>query len=362
MRDEIEEENPLMKESDIFADEKSPDLPTEEISEEHIDESIEKLDAHEDKIPDVEEFEEIPEVVDENDEVSEMQTEDFEETEITEKINDSQEIVEDDKKDNTVQKIFVPDTSKMETLLEKAEQQANKAITSAEKAWQAAQNAADAAQSASCTEGYINQIAEQTVQKAAADIEQKIQDAIELLQSQFKKANETVVSENTDDSVASENIEEQEELEEAENSDAVANRNSAMYSTIYNLLNDKNLAEKYSAEIGLFEKLYSMKDYLPEDKKEEFMKSETRLLLEFLINNLSGKPGIFAISETLRKSGMFAGEYSEITPESQSLSGKELVYKVFGYITDLIDDIEDKNLAESMQNYIDKLLTKLANN
>lgn len=340
LEDKIEEENPLVEETDIFADEKSPDLPTEEISEEHIDKSIEKLDAHED-------------------EISEMQTEDFEETEITEEINDSQEIVEDDKKDNTVQKIFVPDTSKMETLLEKAEQQANKAITSAEKAWQAAQNAADAAQSASCTEGYINQIAEQTVQKAAADIEQKIQDAIELLQSQFKKANETVVSENTDDSVASENIEEQEELEEAENSDAVANRNSAIYSTVYNLLNDKNLAEKYSAEIGLFEKLYSMKDYLPDDKKEEFMKSETRLLLEFLINNLSGKPGIFAISETLRKSGMFAGEYSEITPESQSLSGKELVYKVFGYIKDLIDDIEDKNLAESMQNYIDKLLTKL---
>ena len=348
--DEAEEENPLVEETDIFADEKSPDLPVEEIAEEPIDSSIEELAVHEDEISDVEEFEEIPEVVDENDEVSEMQTEDFEETEITEEINDSQEIVEDENENNTVQKIFVPDTSKMETLLEKAEQQANKAITSAEKAWQAAQNAADAAQSASCTEGYINQIAEETVQKAAADIEQKIQDAIELLQSQFKKANETV---------ASENIEEQEELEEAENSDAVANRNSAIYSTIYNLLNDKNLAEKYSSEIGLFEKLYSMKDYLPDDKKEEFMKSETRLLLEFLINNLSGKPGIFAISETLRKSGMFAGEYSEITPESQSLSGKELVYKVFGYIKDLINDIEDKNLAESMQNYIDKLLTKL---
>lgn len=357
--DEIEEENPLVEDTDIFADEKSPDLPVEEISEEPIDSSIEELAVHEDEISDVEEFEEIPEVVDENDEVSEMQTEDFEETEITEEINDSQEIVEDENENNTVQKIFVPDTSKMETLLEKAEQQANKAITSAEKAWQAAQNAADAAQSASCTEGYINQIAEETVQKAAADIEQKIQDAIELLQNQFKKANETVISENTDDSVVSENIEEQEEFEEAENSDAEANRNSAIYSTIYNLLNDKNLAEKYSSEIGLFEKLYSMKDYLPDDKKEEFMKSETRLLLEFLINNLSGKPGIFAISETLRKSGIFAGEYSEITPESQSLSGKELVYKVFGYIKDLINDIEDKNLAESMQNYIDKLLTKL---
>ena len=359
LEDEAEEENPLVEEADIFADEKSPDLPVEEIAEEPIDSSIEELAVHEDEISDVEEFEEIPEVVDENDEVSEMQTEDFEETEITEEINDSQEIVEDENENNTVQKIFVPDTSKMETLLEKAEQQANKAITSAEKAWQAAQNAADAAQSASCTEGYINQIAEETVQKAAADIEQKIQDAIELLQSQFKKANETVISENTDDSVASENIEEQEELEEAENSDAEANKISAIYSTIYNLLNDKNLAEKYSSEIGLFEKLYSMKDYLPDDKKEEFMKSETRLLLEFLINNLSGKPGIFAISETLRKSGMFAGEYSEITPESQSLSGKELVYKVFGYIKDLINDIEDKNLAESMQNYIDKLLTKL---
>lgn len=369
--DEIEEENlPIeetedttdfpISEDNVFAKEQLPDLSTEDIQDEPVDSSIEELDVREDEISEVKEFEEIPEVVDVNDDdISEMQIGNFEKTEITEEINDSQEIIEDDKKDNIVQKIFVPDTSKMETLLEKAEQQANKAITSAEKAWQAAQNAADAAQSASCTEGYINQIAEETVQKAAADIEQKIQDAIELLQSQFKKANETVVSENTEDLVASENIEEQEELEEAENSDAVANRNSAIYSTIYNLLNDKKLAEKYSAEIGLFEKLYSMKDYLPDDKKEEFMKSETRLLLEFLINNLSGKPGIFAISETLRKSGMFAGEYSEITPESQSLSGKELVYKVFGYIKDLINDIEDKNLAESMQNYIDKLLTKL---
>lgn len=366
--DEIEEENPLVEETDIFADEKSPDLPVEEIieepAEEPIDESVkapvEELDINEDESSVVEEFEGISDIIDENDDdVSEMQINDFEETEITEEINDSQEIVEDDKKDNTVQKIFVPDTSKMETLLEKAEQQVNKAITSAEKAWQAAQNAADAAQSASCTEGYINQIAEETVQKAAADIEQKIQDAIELLQSQFKKANETVVSENTDDSVVSENIEEQDDVEDTEDVDAVASKNAAIYSTIYNLLNDKNMAEKYSAEIGLFEKLYSMKDYLPDDKKEEFMKSETRLLLEFLINNLSGKPGIFAISETLRKSGMFAGEYSEITPESQSLSGKELVYKVFGYIKDLINDIEDKNLAESMQNYIDKLLTKM---
>lgn len=375
LEDEAEEENPPVEETEnttdfpisednVFAKGQLPNLSTEDIQDEPVDkpleEAVEELDVREDEISDVEEFEGIPEVVDVNDDdISEMQIGNFEKTEITEEINDSQEIIEDDKKDNIVQKIFVPDTSKMETLLEKAEQQANKAITSAEKAWQAAQNAADAAQSASCTEGYINQIAEETVQKAAADIEQKIQDAIELLQSQFKKANETVVSENTDDSVASENMEEQEQLEESENSDDVANRNSAIYSTIYNLLNDKNLAEKYSAEIGLFEKLYSMKDYLPEDKKEEFLKSETRLLLEFLINNLSGKPGIFAISETLRKSGIFAGEYSEITPESQSLSGKELVYKVFGYIKDLTNDIEDKNLAESMQNYIDKLLNKL---
>lgn len=89
------------------------------------------------------------------------------------------------------------------------------------------------------------------------------------------------------------------------------------------------------------------------------MKSETRLLLEFLINNLSGKPGLFMISETLRQSGIFDGEYSEITPESQSLTGKELVYKVFDYIKVLMNDIEDKNLTEGMQNYINKLLSKL---
>lgn len=363
--DEIEEENlPIeeiedttdfpIPEDNVFANEQLPNLSTEDIQDEPVDkpleEAVEELDVHDDEISEDKDCEGIPNVVDVNDDdITETQIGNFEKTEITEEINDSQEI-KDDKKNNIVQKIFVPDTSKMETLLEKAEQQANNALSSAEKAWQAAQNAADAAQGVSCAEGYINQIAEETVQKAAADIEQKIQDAIELLQNQFKNENETVASENT---------EEQEEFEEAENPDAEVNKISAIYSTIYNLLSDKNLAEKYSSEIGLFEKLYSMKDYLPEDKKEEFLKSETRLLLEFVINYLSGKPGLYMISETLRKSGIFAGEYSEITPESQSLSGKELVHKVFGYITDLTNDIEDKNLTESMQNYMNKLLTKL---
>lgn len=366
--DSIEEDKAAIEEADkatglpvsddeIFGDEKSNDLSTEE----KLPEVAEDVNVQKDEVAEDVEIEENPEVVDENnDDASEMQIEEFSETEITEEIDDSSEELENNNKDDcVVQKIVVEDTEKMETLLKKAEQQANKAITSAEKAWLAAQNAADAAQSASCTEGYISQIAEETVQKATADIEQRIQAAIELLQSQFQKANENDDSVEDDASDNLENVEESEEIEDTENSDATANKNAAIYSTIYNLLKDKNLAEKYSAEVDLFEKLYSMKDYLPEDKKEEFMKSETRLLLEFLINNLSGKPGLFMISETLRQSGIFDGEYSEITPESQSLSGKELVYKVFDYIKVLMNDIEDKNLTEGMQNYINKLLSKL---
>ena len=236
------------------------------------------------------------------------------------------------------EKIITPDTSKMESLLEQAENQANKALTSAEKAWQAAQNAADAAQSASLAEGYINQLAEETAQKAAEkasfDIEQRIQDAISTLQSKI----DDVTLENS-----SEKIEDE----------------SSSFEEVYNLLKDDERAEKYSSEIELFKKLYSMGDYLSDDKKEEFFQSETRLQLEYLINNLSGKPGLFAICETLRESGAIKGEYVKITPESQSLTGKELVCKVFEYIFDLSDSLDDKNLSEGIKKYIKKFLNEL---
>ena len=68
---------------------------------------------------------------------------------------------------------------------------------------------------------------------------------------------------------------------------------------------------------------------------------------------------MFAICETLRESGVIKDEYVKTTPESQSLTGKELVCKVFEYIFDLSDSLEDKNLSEGIKKYINKFLNEL---
>lgn len=355
-KDDIE----FVPEADVFGDEASDELEDEgEI--EDLFKSGEGFYSDENTAEEAFDAEENPESEITNEEEVEIsETEDIEESvsdeenDITIEIPDSiiefesEEILdEDDLFENeedtdspkyVTQKIVTPDTSKMESLLEQAEKQANKALSSAEKAWQAAQNAADAAQSASLAEGYINQLAEETAQKAAEkasfDIEQRIQDAISTLQSKI-------------DDVTLDNPSEKIEDE------------SSSFEEVYNLLKDDERAEKYASEIELFKKLYSMGDYLSDDKKEEFFQSETRLQLEYLINNLSGKPGLFAICETLRESGVIKDEYVKTTPESQSLTGKELVCKVFEYIFDLSDSLEDKNLSEGIKKYINKFLNEL---
>lgn len=258
--------------------------------------------------------------------------------------------------------LYNENDEKLKELLNKTQAQVDKAVNSAEKAWDAAQKAADSAQSASSSEEYINNLAQETAQKAAEkateSIDEKIKEAVKELQLSMNNSNDIENSNKEDDNLETE-LEQEEIAEESQNVNE--SQPSSVISLISKLLCNGDLEKKYHNKIELFKKLRSLSDYLPESKKDSFLKSKTRILLDYIISCLSGNPGLLKTSVTLRKSGVIDNLTGEVTPETESLVGKDLVIRVLNNTKELAKDLQDKELSEGLQNIADEVLEKINN-
>jgi len=130
---------------------------------------------------------------------------------------------------------------------------------------------------------------------------------------------------------------------------------------IVKIIEDDNVAAKYETELGLFSRLRSLSDYLPADKREEFLSSKTRMLMDYVIGKMSGKPGLVKTVENLLKSGILETEvdYSQIESEAANLTGNDLARKVISDLKDLTADLPDHNLAKALNDSADDVLNKL---
>ncbi len=138
------------------------------------------------------------------------------------------------------------------------------------------------------------------------------------------------------------------------------NNASHFLPNIVKMIEDESVAAKYKTEIGLFSKLRSLSDFLPPDKKEEFLSSKTRMLMDYVIGKMSGKPGLVKTVENLLKSGILETdvEYSQIESEAAKLTGKDLAKKVIMDLRKLTHDLPDQNLAKALQESADDVLKK----
>ncbi|MCQ2572416.1 MAG: tetratricopeptide repeat protein [Treponema sp.] len=130
---------------------------------------------------------------------------------------------------------------------------------------------------------------------------------------------------------------------------------------IVKIIEDENFPEKYKEELGLFNRLRSLSDFLPSDKKEDFLSSKTRMLMDYVIGKMSGKPGLVKTVENLLKSGILETDtsYSQIETEAAKLSGHELARKVINDLKTLTADLQDQNLATALKESADEVLKKL---
>lgn len=130
---------------------------------------------------------------------------------------------------------------------------------------------------------------------------------------------------------------------------------------IVKIVEDDKMPEQFKSELGLFSKLRSLSDYLPAEKKEEFLSSKTRMLMDYVIGKMSGKPGLVKTVENLLKSGILETdvEFPQIEKEASELTGNELARKVIEDLKNLTADLEDQYLATALKNSADEVLGKL---
>ena len=117
---------------------------------------------------------------------------------------------------------------------------------------------------------------------------------------------------------------------------------------IASALQDKKRAGDFAIELDLFKKLRAMCDFLPSLRKEKFMKSRTRLLLDYVIARLSGKPGLLATAEVLRKIKLPAGLLENGATSFSSLTDEQLVPLVIHDMRTKLADLPDASLAAAL--------------
>ena len=113
-------------------------------------------------------------------------------------------------------------------------------------------------------------------------------------------------------------------------------------------LQNKKSAEQFAIELKLFKKLRSMCDFLPSLQKEKFMASRTRLLLDYVIARLSGKPGLLATAEVLRKIKLPAGLLEKGASPFSALTDEQLVPLVIHDMRTKLTDLPDASLAAAL--------------
>ena len=124
------------------------------------------------------------------------------------------------------------------------------------------------------------------------------------------------------------------------------------------MLENKELAQKFNKEVLLFKQLREMGDSLPDENKRQFLLSKTRLLLDFLIARLSGKPGLLKTSKSLRKSGII-DDLIEETEEDDNIPVTELTEKVLVKMQELAKNLPDQTMAQGLLNLSDEVIEKL---
>ncbi|MGP1457924.1 MAG: tetratricopeptide repeat protein [Treponema sp.] len=223
------------------------------------------------------------------------------------------------------------DAKRLEQTLAEVAANAEKAVDAAEKAWNAAQHAADAAQSADAAHQYIKEMAENEDLHAES-------------RSGQEADGEKPSDENADSAPSYSEF-----MEEVSKALPIIGR----------ILENKDDAKKYEREIALFEKLRAIGDVLPEEQKQAFLCSRARLLLDYLISKLSGKPGLLVTSNALRKTDVLSSMISDISEDTDELDGKALVSKVFADLRKLLPYLPDQTLSQSLRNESDKVVDKL---
>lgn len=121
-------------------------------------------------------------------------------------------------------------------------------------------------------------------------------------------------------------------------------------------LEDRAMFFRFKNYLEMFKSLRKMLEYLPDTKREEFLSSENRVLLDYIISKLAGRPGLYATVQGLFNSGII---HENPALKGSDNNGVELTKEVFANLRRLSDCLDDETLRIALNSKSDELLRKL---
>ena len=133
-----------------------------------------------------------------------------------------------------------------------------------------------------------------------------------------------------------------------------------MLKKIEAILSDDNLALKYSSEISMLKRLKTLCEYLPDDEKVAFASGRIRMLIDYLLSKMSGKPGLLLTTKSLLKSGVLGNEYRvQLISECEDDLNNEMLRRVLTYMKKLSESLDDFGLSAALRACADGALEKI---
>lgn len=133
-----------------------------------------------------------------------------------------------------------------------------------------------------------------------------------------------------------------------------------MLGKIEKILCNQDQSKEYSAQIELFKKLRTLSSFLPEKERNSVFSSKIRVMIEYVISKMSGRPGLLLTAESLIKSGVLGENYSErLKIESNKQITNELIKEVIQNMKTLAQSLEDKELSKALIISADGILEQI---
>ena len=130
---------------------------------------------------------------------------------------------------------------------------------------------------------------------------------------------------------------------------------------IERILNDDDYAKSCEAELELFKRLRTLSNFLPEREKNSFDCCRMRMVIEYIIQKMSGKPGLLITAESLIKSGVLGEEYNrQLEDSSDEELSNDLICHVIKDMKQLAQGLEDKYLCTALCVSADGILEQIA--
>ena len=134
-----------------------------------------------------------------------------------------------------------------------------------------------------------------------------------------------------------------------------------MLDKIERILNDNDYAKSCQAELELFKRLRTLSNFLPEREKNSFDCCRMRMVIEYIISKMSGKPGLLITAESLIKSGVLGDEYNkQLEDSSDEELSNDLIQHVIKDMKKLAQGLEDKYLCTALCVSADGILEQIA--